>query len=113
MVALSNTFSRTHSLKKDRNMPDQLLNYVNGSWVRPITTEYTPIINPATAETLAEVPLSNEADVAAAVEAASAAFPEWRRTPPEERIQYLFKLKNLLEEHFEEIARLVTMENGK
>ena len=41
------------------------------------------------------------------------AFPAWRRTPPGERIQYLFKLKNLLEEHLDEIARLITLENGK
>ena len=48
-----------------------------------------------------------------AVEAAAAAFPEWRRTPPEDRIQPLFKLKMLLEEHIDDIARIITMENGK
>src|SRR3982751_5167918 len=94
-------------------MSDQLLNYINGTWSRSTAEEYAPVTNPATGEVLAHVPLSNEADVASAVEAASTAFPEWRRTPPEERIQYLFSLKSLLEEHFEEIARLVTMENGK
>jgi malonate-semialdehyde dehydrogenase (acetylating) / methylmalonate-semialdehyde dehydrogenase len=92
---------------------DRLLNYVNGEWCRPTTGEYLRIINPATGEALAETPLSNRSDVEAAVEAALAAFPAWRRTPPEERIQYLFKLKGKLEEHFEEIARLVTLENGK
>ncbi len=51
--------------------------------------------------------------MAAAVDAASAAFPEWRATPAPERIQYLFRLKQLLEERFEEIARITTMENGK
>jgi len=91
----------------------QLSNYINGQWVRPTSTELADVINPATGELLARVPLSNEADVANAIEAASSAFPGWRRTPPEERIQYLFKLKYLLEEHFEEIARLITMENGK
>ncbi len=48
-----------------------------------------------------------------AVQAAADAFPAWRRTPPGERVQYLFKLKNLLEEHIDEIARLITRENGK
>jgi malonate-semialdehyde dehydrogenase (acetylating)/methylmalonate-semialdehyde dehydrogenase len=71
------------------------------------------VINPATAEVLARTPLSTAADVDAAVQSAADAFPAWRRTPPGERVQYLFKLKNLLEEHLGEIARLITEENGK
>ncbi|HKP53041.1 MAG TPA: CoA-acylating methylmalonate-semialdehyde dehydrogenase [Chloroflexia bacterium] len=91
----------------------RISNYVNGRWSSSTTDDHKDIINPATGESLAQVPLSSQAEVAAAVEAASEAFPGWRRTPPEERIQYLFKLKQLLEAHFEEIARLVTLENGK
>jgi malonate-semialdehyde dehydrogenase (acetylating)/methylmalonate-semialdehyde dehydrogenase len=91
----------------------QLPNYIGGHWRPAATSEYLAVVNPATAEVLAQVPLSGAADVAQAVEAAAAAFPEWRRTPPEERVQYLFKLKRLLEEHWEEIARLLTVENGK
>jgi malonate-semialdehyde dehydrogenase (acetylating) / methylmalonate-semialdehyde dehydrogenase len=91
----------------------QLPNYINGRWSYAAAAESGDVANPATGELLARVPLSGEADVAAAVEAAEGAFPGWRRTPPEERIQYLFKLKQLLEDNFEEIARLVTMENGK
>jgi malonate-semialdehyde dehydrogenase (acetylating)/methylmalonate-semialdehyde dehydrogenase len=94
-------------------MTDQLPNYIDGKWVRPSAAEYLDVTNPATTEVLACVPFSNQADVAAAVEAADAAFLGWRSTPPEERIQYLFKLKYLLEDHFEEIARITTMENGK
>ena len=90
-----------------------LPNYINGQWIHSATAEYAPVANPATGELLAEVPLGGEADVASAVEAASAAFPAWRRTPPQERVQYLFKLKQLLEENFEELARLITTENGK
>jgi malonate-semialdehyde dehydrogenase (acetylating)/methylmalonate-semialdehyde dehydrogenase len=71
------------------------------------------VVNPATAELLARTPLSTSVDVDAAVQSAAQAFPAWRRTPPGERIQYLFKLKNLLEEHLGEIARLITLENGK
>src|SRR4029077_17180549 len=52
-------------------------------------------------------------DVESAVQAAAAAFPAWRRTPAGERIQYLFKLKNLFEDHIDELARLTTTENGK
>src|SRR4051794_21790562 len=92
---------------------ERVLNYVNGAWVPATAAEVADIVNPATGELLAQVPLSNAADVGAAVEAAQAAFPGWRRTPPEDRGQYLFKLKNLLEDDFEEIARVITTENGK
>ena len=92
--------------------PD-LHNYVDGAWRPSATTEFVDVHNPATAELLARTPLSNAGDVDAAVQAAAAAFPAWRRTPPGERVQYLFKLKNLLEEHIGEIARLITLENGK
>src|SRR5437899_11491839 len=62
---------------------------------------------------MARVPLGSREDVDKAVRAAAAAFPEWRRTPPEDRIQYLFKLKQLLEDHLEDLARTITTENGK
>ncbi len=91
----------------------QLLNYIGGEWRRSAAGEYLDVIDPATGEALARVPLSGESEVAAAVAAAAAALPEWRRTPPGERVQYLFKLKRLMEEHFEELARGITIENGK
>src|ERR1700752_1356582 len=91
----------------------QLQNFINGEWRRSKATEYLQVINPATTEAIAQVPLGGEEDVAAAVEAASAAFPGWRATPPEERIQFLFKLKQSMEDHFEELGRLITTENGK
>jgi malonate-semialdehyde dehydrogenase (acetylating)/methylmalonate-semialdehyde dehydrogenase len=91
----------------------RLPNYINGQWQSSTAKDFADVINPGTGETLAQVPLDGEKDVAAAVEAAARAFPEWRRTPPEDRIQYLFKLKQLLENHLEELARLITMENGK
>ncbi len=88
-------------------------NYIGGKWVDSHAGEWQEVINPATGEVLARVPLSTPADVAAAVEAAAAAFPEWRRTPPVDRIQPLFKLKALLEEHIDELSRIITQENGK
>ncbi|MDQ3753327.1 MAG: CoA-acylating methylmalonate-semialdehyde dehydrogenase, partial [Acidobacteriota bacterium] len=94
-------------------MSNQLSNYVNGQWSPSAASEFLDVINPATGELLARTPLSGEAETTKAIEAAAAAFPEWRRTPPQERIQYLFKLKGLCEDHFEEIARLTTQENGK
>jgi len=91
----------------------QLPNLIGGLWKNSTASEFLKVVNPASGESLAEVPLSPEREVVEAIEAAAAAFPEWRRTPPEERIQYLFKLKQLFEEHLEELARLITLENGK
>ena len=88
-------------------------NYINGRWQGAAPGEFLDVVNPATAEVLARVSGDGAADIDLAVEAASSAFRDWRRTPAEERIQYLFKLKQLLEDHFDEIARVTTMENGK
>ena len=91
----------------------RLSNYINGQWRDSSAKEFADVTDPATGETLAQVPLDGEADMASAIESAAAAFPEWRRTPPEDRIQYLFKLKQLFEEHLEDLARFITRENGK
>src|SRR5215467_10750521 len=91
----------------------KIANYINGHWAEAKTSEWRDVVNPATGEILASVPLADAADVNQAVEAAAAAFPDWRRTPPQDRIQPLFKLKMLLEEHIDDIARIITMENGK
>src|SRR5436305_9140000 len=91
----------------------QLLNYIGGKWMRSRAREFLDVRNPATAETMVRVPLAPTEEVDEAVQAARAAFPDWRRTPPVERIQYLFKLKRLLDEHFDEIARLTVDECGK
>ncbi|MGA2414412.1 MAG: CoA-acylating methylmalonate-semialdehyde dehydrogenase [Candidatus Sulfotelmatobacter sp.] len=91
----------------------RLTNYIDGQWTDSSAHEWRDVFNPATGETLAQVPLADASEVNQAVEAAAAAFPEWRRTPPEDRIQPLFKLKMLLEEHIADIARIITQENGK
>jgi malonate-semialdehyde dehydrogenase (acetylating)/methylmalonate-semialdehyde dehydrogenase len=88
-------------------------NYVNGEWRESSSSEWQDVVNPATGEVLSSVPLSSGAEVAQAVEAAAAAFPAWRRTPPEDRIQPLFKLKQILEDHLNDLARIITQENGK
>src|ERR1700758_3378006 len=91
----------------------KLTNYINGQWTDSHAAEWRDVVNPATGEILTSVPLADAAEVNTAVEAAARAFPEWRRTPPEDRIQPLFKLKMLLEEHIDDIARIITTENGK
>ncbi|HKT37992.1 MAG TPA: CoA-acylating methylmalonate-semialdehyde dehydrogenase [Ktedonobacterales bacterium] len=91
----------------------QVYNYIAGEWRRSKASEFLDVRNPATAETIVRVPLSSAEEVDEAARAAQAAFDDWRRTPPTDRIQYLFTLKSLLEEHFDEIARLTTQECGK
>lgn len=90
----------------------KLRNYINNDWT-PGVDEALEVTNPATAEVLAEVPLCGPEQVDEAVDAASAALSAWSRTPVTERIQYLFKLKALLEERFDDLARVITEECGK
>jgi malonate-semialdehyde dehydrogenase (acetylating)/methylmalonate-semialdehyde dehydrogenase len=90
-----------------------LPNYVGGAWHTASGSDALDVLNPATAEKLGRVPLSSAEDVGKAVAAASSAFDGWRRTPPTERIQYLFAFKQRLEEQFDDLARTVTMEAGK
>lgn len=92
---------------------DRLYNYINNEWRESSATEYLDVTNPATAEVMARVPLSSASEVDQAAQAAAAAFPGWRRTPAVERVQYLFKLKHLLEQNFEDLSRTITMECGK
>ena len=94
-------------------MADQLRNYVNGQWVASKDANCVDVTNPATAEVLALTPLSTAAEVDEAARLAHEAFPAWRRVPAPTRIQYLFKLKALLEDHFEELSHTIVMENGK
>ncbi len=91
----------------------EILNYINGEWVKPNVTEYVDVINPATGAVIAKTPLSTKADVEAAAKAASEAFVTWRRVPANDRVQYLFKLRNIMREHMEDIAKLITDECGK
>jgi malonate-semialdehyde dehydrogenase (acetylating)/methylmalonate-semialdehyde dehydrogenase len=76
-------------------------------------TSTLPIYNPATGEVVDQVPLSGAAEVDAAVQAAAAAYPSWSRTPVMERVRLMFRFKALLEEHFEELAAIVTRHHGK
>lgn len=88
-------------------------NYVEGQWRRPASGTELPVVNPATAEELGRVPITSAAEVEEAAFAAARALPAWRRVPVGDRVQYLFKLRALLEEEFEDLARAITMEAGK
>src|SRR5258706_9682023 len=72
-----------------------------------------PVYNPATGEVIDRVPLSGPAEVDAAVRAAVHAFPKWSKTPVMERVRLMFRYKAVLEEHFEELAALITRHHGK
>jgi malonate-semialdehyde dehydrogenase (acetylating)/methylmalonate-semialdehyde dehydrogenase len=87
-------------------------NYIDGEWAES-KGEIKDVVNPAKYEVIAKVPISTKEEIDAAVEAAKAAFPDWRRTTPLARARCLFRLKELLEEHFEEVSRVQTQEHGK
>lgn len=91
----------------------EILNYINGEWIKPNVKEYADVINPATGHVIAKTPLCSKADVDAAAKAAKDAFDGWRRTPVNDRVQYLFKLRNIMRENGDEIAKLITNECGK
>jgi len=92
---------------------ETLSNFIGGRWVSSKTSNFVDVHNPARGEVIARTPLSTAGDVDAAVAAATKAFPEWSETPPVTRARYMFKFKQALEDHFEEIARIVTTEHGK
>jgi malonate-semialdehyde dehydrogenase (acetylating)/methylmalonate-semialdehyde dehydrogenase len=92
---------------------ENVLNYIDGKWVASSASETLDILNPASQELLARTPMGTVNELSNAVAAASAAFPAWRNTPPGDRIQFLFKLKELLEENIDEISKIITLENGK
>jgi len=88
-------------------------NFIGGRWVISSATSYYDVHNPAVGDVIGRTPLSTAADVGAAVDAAAAALPGWRDTPVNARAQVLHKFKGALEQHFEELARIVTTEHGK
>jgi malonate-semialdehyde dehydrogenase (acetylating)/methylmalonate-semialdehyde dehydrogenase len=90
-----------------------LKNYIGGRWVESTSGKTEVVPNPATGEILAYVPISGREDLNEAVKAAKEAFKTWSKTPVPRRARILFKYQQLLVEHWEELARLVTLENGK
>jgi len=87
--------------------------YTNGTWECPPGRDFHPITNPATGQVIAQVPYANADDVDRTARAAHAAFLEWREVPVVERVQVFYRYKALLEKHTDEIARILSSENGK
>ena len=88
-------------------------NFIGGRWVKARATDFFDVHNPAIGDVIGRTPLSTSSDVDAAVQAATTAFPAWRDTPVNQRAQVLYRLKALMEAHFDELARIVTTEHGK
>jgi 1-pyrroline dehydrogenase len=88
-------------------------NFVGGEWVDAVEGGTAEILNPATGETIAEVPQGTQGDVDRAVEAAKRAWPEWRETTPQERAEMLLKLADAIEAHTDELARVESQNVGK
>lgn len=94
-------------------MTQTLSNYIGGQFVPSRSEKNDPVYNPATEEILAYVPLSTKEEVDLAVQAAAKAGRTWAKTAVPRRARILFKYQQLLVEHWEELARLITAENGK
>ncbi len=94
-------------------MADAWSLYIGGEWVRARGNATLPVRNPATGEVVAEVPDASPEDARAAVDAAWRAFPQWSALPALERGRYLLRARDLLQERRDDIARLITLENGK
>src|SRR6266536_2770869 len=88
-------------------------NFVGGEWVSAVEGGTMEVVNPATGETIADVPRGTQADVDRAVEAAKKALPEWLETTPGERAEVLLKLADVVEENAEELAQLESLNVGK
>ncbi|MCL9661297.1 methylmalonate-semialdehyde dehydrogenase [Paenibacillus hunanensis] len=91
----------------------KLKNYIGGKWVESNTTVYEDVYNPATKELICQVPISTREDIEHAAEVAKAAFEKWKQVAVPRRARILFNFQQLLSQHREELARLITIENGK
>ncbi|PFA12379.1 CoA-acylating methylmalonate-semialdehyde dehydrogenase [Bacillus cereus] len=90
-----------------------LKNYIGGQWIESTSKQVEDVPNPATGEIIARVPLSTKEDLDRAVATAKEAFKTWRRVAVPRRARILFRYQQLLIENWEELAKLVTLENGK
>lgn len=93
--------------------PRTLQNLVGATWTSSGSGAHSDVRNPATGEVIALHPLSTTAEVDAAIDAAAAAFPAWRRTPVPTRAAFMFRYRHALTAHTDELAAIISAENGK
>ena len=94
-------------------MVQELTHWINGQHVKGSSGRFGDVYNPATGEMVSQVPLASQGELAAAVEAAKSAWPDWAQTPPLSRARIMFKYKALIEENADELAAIITAEHGK
>ena len=94
-------------------MAHELTHWINGQHVKGTSGRFGDVYNPATGEVVSQVPLASQGELAAAVEAARSAWPDWAQTPPLSRARIMFKYKTLIEENADELAAIITAEHGK
>lgn len=87
--------------------------FINGRFVESSTTNYRDAWNPSTGAVIAKVPAATRDELSSAVAAAKAAYPSWRATPVHRRVQVLFKVRDLVLEHLDELVTLLCVEQGK
>lgn len=104
-------FTNEGGNKNDRNQ--KIKNYINGEWVESKTDKYEDVVNPATKEVLCQVPISTKEDIDYAAQTAAEAFKTWSKVAVPRRARILFNFQQLLSQHREELAHLITIENGK
>ena len=103
----------TAQLAENLNGVDQVVgHYINGQIITD-TTRVEKVYNPAQGKVVRQVAMASKATVESAIAAAEAAYPEWRRTPPMKRARIMFRFKELLEQHADNIVALLTEEHGK
>ncbi|MED2941402.1 CoA-acylating methylmalonate-semialdehyde dehydrogenase [Bacillus swezeyi] len=88
-------------------------NFISGKWIDPEKQQYEDVYNPANGEVIAKVPISGQSDVDYAVQEANKAFAEWKRVAVPKRARILFTYQQLLVKHWDELAELISLENGK
>jgi len=96
-----------------KHFVEKIPNYVGGEWLHSASRDWVKVENPATGDALGSVPLGTAGDVDSAVSAAVRAFPAWSETPPAARARYLFELRNLMEQNYDELLSICTQEHGK
>ena len=94
-------------------MAEILKNYINGEWKTSESTETLDVLNPATKEVVAKVPVSTRKELDEAAQIAHDAFQEWKEVAVPKRARLLFKLQQLLIDNKDELAAIITKENGK
>lgn len=92
---------------------EKLENYIDGVWVAPEDAKYVDVINPASGECVAKLPLSSTGEVDTAVESAKKAQREWALVPAPQRAEVLYRVGSLMKERKERLSQLLTIENGK